>query len=101
MRSDSILQLPRLICLRHDEVNLKLITKAVSDGEAGSDDISSNLQFAAAVAEFSMLLRNSEFRGSSTYDDVLKMAGKAKGKDQEGYRTDFLHMVESAKLLHP
>ncbi|WMX15111.1 von Willebrand factor type A domain-containing protein [Aureispira sp. CCB-E] len=63
------------------------------------DNSSDNYRFSAAVAGFGMLLRNSKFKGSATYDSVLELAKGALGNDKEGYRTEFLQMVQSANTL--
>ncbi|MEO5685136.1 MAG: von Willebrand factor type A domain-containing protein [Chitinophagaceae bacterium] len=60
---------------------------------------SSNFRFAAAVAQFGMLLRNSEFKQSSSYNKVLQMATEALGKDEEGYRSEFLKLIKHAQSL--
>ncbi|WP_419700683.1 YfbK domain-containing protein [Mucilaginibacter sp. NFX135] len=62
---------------------------------------STDFRFAAAVAEFGMLLRDSQFKQHSSYDQAIKMARAAKGDDSEGYRAEFIKLVESAKLLSP
>jgi Ca-activated chloride channel family protein len=54
-------------------------------------------RFAAAVAGFSELLRGGRYSGSLTYDDVLKMAAASRGKDEFGYRSEFVQLVRSAK----
>ncbi|MFK8303400.1 von Willebrand factor type A domain-containing protein [Capnocytophaga stomatis] len=58
-----------------------------------------NFRFAASVAEFGMLLRNSEFKAEASYQQVINLAKNALGKDKEGYRKEFIRLVESAKLL--
>jgi Ca-activated chloride channel family protein len=60
---------------------------------------SENLRFAAAVAEFGMLLRGSEFKSSASYADVITLASAAKGKDEQGYRAEFVRLVENAQFL--
>ncbi len=60
---------------------------------------SNNFRFSAAVAEFAMILRDSEFKGNSNIESVLKLAEGSKGKDVFGYRTEFLNLVERAKIL--
>jgi len=54
---------------------------------------SSDLRFAAAVAGFGMLLRESEHRGSLTADDVIALASSALDDDDEGYREEFVRLV--------
>lgn len=60
---------------------------------------SDNFRWSAAVAEFGLLLRKSEFKGESTFANVLELANGAKGKDEEGYRHEFIRMVKSVSDL--
>ena len=46
-----------------------------------------------------MLLRDSKFKGDATNAQVLSMAKGALGKDEEGYRAEFVQLVKSAGLL--
>jgi Ca-activated chloride channel homolog len=46
-----------------------------------------------------MLLRDSEHRGSITFDEVLGLARTARGPDPEGYRGEFIGMVQAARAL--
>jgi Ca-activated chloride channel family protein len=55
---------------------------------------SDNFRFSAAVAGFGMLLRDSEYKGSMDYNQVLALARASKGKDQDGYRSEFIRLVE-------
>src|SRR5439155_14160129 len=50
-------------------------------------------RFAAAVAGFAEMLRGGKYSGSLTYDDVLKIAAAARGKDEFGYRSEFVQLV--------
>jgi Ca-activated chloride channel homolog len=60
---------------------------------------SENMRFAAAVAQFGLLLRESEFKGQATYEAVLKTAANAMQSDSEGYRKEFLELVKTAERL--
>ncbi len=71
-----------------------LLHKALEKGQA-----SENFRFAAAVAEFGMLLRNSTFKAEASYSSVLRSAGNALSYDKEGYRREFIRLVESAQFL--
>ncbi len=53
-----------------------------------------DFNFALSVAEFGMLLRDSEYKGALTYNDVLKLARSNKGNDKYGYQEEFINMVE-------
>jgi Ca-activated chloride channel family protein len=72
-----------------------LSTTVVDRGSTGSSD----LRFASAVAAFAMLLRNSDFKGDASYDLVMALARDARGEDPEGYRGEFISMVERARAL--
>ena len=65
-----------------------------------STELSDNLKFAASVASFGMLLRDSKFKGESTFDMVLELAKQSKGIDENGYRAEFINIVELADLLY-
>jgi Ca-activated chloride channel family protein len=62
-------------------------------------EASANLRFAAAVAEFGMLLRNSEHKGTASFAQALELGRSATGDDPEGFRTEFVHLVEQAQRL--
>ena len=57
------------------------------------------LKFAAAVAEFGMILRDSEFKGTGSLQQVLDWAQQGKGADLNGYRADFIELVRKAQGL--
>ena len=77
----------------------RLIEHPVADNSGDISSGSSNFRFAAAVAEFSMLLRDSEFKQSSSYSNTLQLAGNALGNDVEGYRKEFLKMLKQAQSI--
>jgi Ca-activated chloride channel homolog len=60
---------------------------------------SENIRFAAAVAEWGMLLRGSEFKGSASWQQVEKLARGARGSDEQGDRAEFIRLVETSALL--
>lgn len=60
---------------------------------------SSDFQFAAAVASFGMLLRDSQHKGAATYDAVLEIAESARGPDVHGNRKELVEMVRRAQSL--
>ena len=74
----------------------KLLDRAVIDrGTRPSADF----VFAAAVAQFGLVLRDSEYRGSATLGDVLALARRSIGEDEHGYRSDFIRLVEDTRRL--
>jgi Ca-activated chloride channel family protein len=58
---------------------------------------SADFRFAAAVAAFGMILRDSEHRGTATLDGVLHLARESLGHDEMGYRSEFVRMVEDVR----
>jgi Ca-activated chloride channel family protein len=61
--------------------------------------MSEDFAFASAVAMFSQLLRDSDFKGDATYDKVAELARKGLGNDPQGYRREFIRLAEAAKQL--
>lgn len=74
----------------------KMEQVAVSGDPLKADKTSDDFRFAAAVAEFGMLLRNSQYKQNAKYEQVVALAKNAKGKDDEGYRAEFIRLAESA-----
>ncbi len=62
---------------------------------------SEDFRFASAVAEFALIMSDSKFKGDASFDRILDRARHAKGEDLEGYRAEFIRIVETAQLLAP
>lgn len=77
------------------------IEVAVKDDSQEFDRSGAALRFAAAVAEFGMLLRDSKFSGGSSWDMAIETAKSARGPDEDGYRGEFIGLIEAAKRLSP
>jgi Ca-activated chloride channel family protein len=58
-----------------------------------------DFRFAASVAEFGMILRNSPYKGTARMDSVLDIAEGAVGPDRNGYRKEFITLVQRARNL--
>ncbi|MFT5669047.1 MAG: Ca-activated chloride channel family protein, partial [Vicingaceae bacterium] len=76
-----------------------LITKIMKDETVEFQESSHNLQFSAAVASFGMKLRKSESVKNMEYKDIKEIAKMAKGVDENGYRAEFLKLVQTAELI--
>jgi Ca-activated chloride channel family protein len=81
------------------ESESRLIVHPLEDETAELDETSNNFRWAASIAEFGMLLRDSQFKGSASFRDALELAQDARGKDREGYRAEFIRFVELCKDL--
>jgi Ca-activated chloride channel family protein len=71
----------------------------VVDTGKGYADASEDFRFAAAVASFAMLLRDSPHKGNATFAAVLELADAARSFDPSGYRAEFLDLVRRAQAL--
>jgi Ca-activated chloride channel family protein len=58
-----------------------------------------DVRFAAAVAEYGILLRQSKFAGNASFDHVIAVANETMGPDLDGYRADFLDLARRAAKL--
>lgn len=81
------------------ESQSQLITHVVKDGNTPLDKTSGNFRFSAAVAEFGMILHNSKWKGNATLQSAWELGADAKGKDMEGYRAEFLKLLQTASVL--
>jgi Ca-activated chloride channel homolog len=79
-----------------DGATSRLLTHAVAE-RAGRP--STDLRFAAAVAAFGMVLRDSKHCGEFGLSDVVALARAGLGDDVEGYRAGFVSLVERAQAL--
>ena len=58
-------------------------------------EASNDMNFASAVALFGMKLRQSQFYNNASVEDIVKLAKKGRGQDENGYRAEFIRLVES------
>jgi Ca-activated chloride channel homolog len=63
--------------------------------------LSPDFRFAASVAAFGQLLRSGKYVGNFGYGDVEKLARGGIGDDPDGYRREFLSLVQLADSLTP
>jgi Ca-activated chloride channel family protein len=72
---------------------------AVLPKTAGEKAMSEDFRFAAAVAEFGLVLRDSPYKGNAKLEHVLSQAESAKTYDPNGHRKEFLSLVHTATGL--
>lgn len=82
-----------------DSNTSQLLEQPLTNEVLSLEQTSDNFRFSASVAGFGMLLRDSAFKSNLTYDAVAQLAREAQGKDTEGYRQEFIRLVESCNLL--
>ena len=81
------------------ENDSQLIEVASLDSDKSVEEASNNLKFSGAVALFGMILRDSEFVEHVDYSDVIALAKSSKGEDMDGYRGEFIRLVEQCELI--
>jgi Ca-activated chloride channel family protein len=79
----------------------KLIERETVDNGGSFDAASTDMRFAAAVAEYGLILRDSSFRGNASLDHVVNTATAARGADANGYRAEFVQLAGDCKKLVP
>jgi hypothetical protein len=77
----------------------KLLEFPLTDHGASWEKSSPDFRFAAAVASYGMLLRDSSYRGEATWQSAAEWAREGIGADKSGYRAEFLTLLDKAKAL--
>lgn len=77
----------------------KLIEAPVKDEGKTLTASSSEYKFSAAVAGFGLLLRDSAYKGTLSWETVRRLAIDGKGADKLGYRGEFLQLIDKARGL--
>jgi Ca-activated chloride channel family protein len=77
----------------------KLLTVPIKDEGGTYAKASNDFKFAAAVASFGMILRDSPYKGDTTLDNVLELAKEGQGTDSQEYRAEFIELVKKATHL--
>jgi len=77
----------------------QLLSQTLVDQARPWDQASTDMRFAASVAGFGMLLRGSEHKGNTSYNQVLSWGEEGLGNDPGGYRAAYLQLVRQAMQL--
>jgi secreted protein with Ig-like and vWFA domain len=77
----------------------KLIEVPTKDEGKTLTASSEEYKFSAAVAGFGLLLRDSAYKGTLSWETVRKLALDGKGADKLGYRGEFLQLIDKARGL--
>ncbi|MBI2840392.1 MAG: VWA domain-containing protein [Acidobacteria bacterium] len=80
-------------------VTSRLIERQVRDEGVSFERADEDLRFAAAVAAFGMVLRESPHKGSATLEAAIRWARESVGTDRDGYRAGFIELVRVARTL--
>jgi Ca-activated chloride channel family protein len=77
----------------------KLLVFPLIDREQPFARATADFRFAAAVASFGMILRDSPYKGTASFDSVLAVAEDSMGSDRSGYRREFMQIVQQARQI--
>ena len=67
------------------------VCKKDSYSKSGSE----NLRWAAAVAEFGLMLKDSEYKGTSSYQNIMDLTDSVDYRDDD-YKVEFVELVTTA-----
>lgn len=77
----------------------ELLAYGATDNGVRFDDASGDFKFAASVAMFGMILRDSKHAGTTTLESVLHIAEDNQPPATDPYRSEFIQLVSLAKSL--
>ncbi|PYS13864.1 MAG: hypothetical protein DMG17_17885 [Acidobacteria bacterium] len=77
----------------------RLLSVPLVDRGGSFANASADFRFAAAVAGFGMILRDSPYKGSANLDWVIATATSSRGADKNGYRQEFIGLAERASQI--
>jgi Ca-activated chloride channel family protein len=77
----------------------KLHSQTVADVRPPLAETSTDFRFAAAVAEFGLLLHDSPHKGTASIASVIAQARGGVGPDFRGHRRQFVQMAEAAEPI--
>ncbi len=77
----------------------ELTERSFVDNGSKFENAAPDLKFAAAVAEFGMILRDSQYKGKGTIGAVIEWAQEGKGRDTAGYRAGFIELARKTQAL--
>ena len=82
------------------EAESQLVQVRVKTGSQSITEATDDARFAAAVAGFAMLLRESPHAGECSFDAILRLAEESVGEDPHGERRMFVDLVKQAKKVY-
>jgi Ca-activated chloride channel family protein len=75
------------------------IVQVAKNSNENISSASDDFKFASSVAWFGLVLRNSDLIKNKELKEVEKLAKKGKGSDEEGYRAEFVRLIESYRSM--
>ncbi|MPT31168.1 MAG: DUF3520 domain-containing protein, partial [Chryseobacterium sp.] len=82
-----------------DEDKSKELIQTIKDSKNQIINASSDFKFASSVAWFGLVLRQSEFIKDKDLDKIINLAKQGKSNDENGYRSEFIRLIESYEQI--
>ncbi len=98
-KADSVLATVKLRYKQPQADDSRELSTRIAAADVALPQTSDDFRFAAAVAEFGLLLRDSRHKGDASWAQILELARGALGRDAQGHRAEFVGLVESAQAL--
>ncbi len=76
-----------------------LLSHSLDDSHNAPAKTSLDFRFTAAVAGYGLLLRHSEYSGKMDYPELITLARSGRGEDHEGYRAEFIRLLEMSEII--
>lgn len=76
-----------------------LLSHSLDDNRNVLEKTSLDFRFATAVAGYGLLLRHSDYSGRMNYPELITLARSGRGKDHEGYRAEFIRLLEMSEII--
>ena len=84
--------------LPDSDVSLPILLEIFDEGYSFSES-SDYMKFVSSIASFSMLLTNSQYVGTSNYNDIIDWLNSTNLRDEYGFKSELIQIVEKAELL--
>jgi Ca-activated chloride channel family protein len=72
----------------------------IKDNNTTFEKSSENHRFASAVASYGLLLRDSEYKGETSFDNIKSWAQDSRSYDLYGYKREFIELIDLAKDIY-
>ena len=76
------------------------MVKVIENKSVGLEKSTDDFKFSTAVAWFGLKLRDSKLITNKSSEDILKLAKQGTTNDSEGYKAEFIRLIESAKQVY-
>ncbi|MCH5597240.1 YfbK domain-containing protein [Niabella ginsengisoli] len=76
-----------------------LLQKVIAGSPVTFRNASENIHLAAGLAQFGMLLRNSEYKGTGGYELAQQIISQTSKTDKDGYRKELLELLKTVRKI--